>query len=319
MGLLSGVGSSGALAERRTFPYAAGDRIAGDLTVIGHLAVGRLGHLYQVWSAGEWCPYTCKILDPDQRDDRRAPAALRREARILRRLHHPNIVRSYREGDHDGLPFLLLEYLDGPSIFDVLEDRSERRLEVIDAVRTAIHVGAGLYHLHRHGYLHLDLKPANLLLRGRMPVLVDFDAARRRDSERRPADTLGTAPYMAPEQVLREPPTEAADVYGLAAVLYEMITGRWPFEDVYSEREARPGEERQHPQLGEAPPPPPRRYCEGMSEDLSDFIVACLDRDPGRRPASMHPVLLELSRHLDDPVAFWPDGVTTERRRRPRE
>src|SRR5688572_23527843 len=67
---------------RRKCPYAVGDRIAGDLTIIGHLAEGRRGHLYQVWSATEWCAFTCKILAPELREDRAANAALRREARI---------------------------------------------------------------------------------------------------------------------------------------------------------------------------------------------------------------------------------------------
>src|SRR5690606_38411415 len=91
---------------------------------------------------------------------------------------HPNLVRSYGTGEHAGLPFLLLEYLDGPSLFEYLESRRPRRLAPADAVRLAIHIGAALYHLHRAGTLHLDLKPANLLLRGGVPVLVDLDTAR---------------------------------------------------------------------------------------------------------------------------------------------
>ncbi len=318
MGLLSGIEPARRARERRAFPYAVGDRIAGDLTVIGHLAVGRHGHLYQVWSAGEWCAYTCKILGPEQREERRSAAALRREARILRRLQHPNVIRSFREGAHEGLPFLLLEYLEGPSLFDLLERRDDRRLDVTDAVRTAIHIGAGLYHLHRHGWLHLDLKPANILLRGTVPVLLDFDAARRVTSSRRPARPLGTAPYMAPEQVRCDVPTPAADVYGLAAVLYELLTGRWPFEDVYRELEAREGDQRQYPQLGYEPPPPPGRFCDAIPAALDDLILRCLASEPAERPQSLHPVLLALSQELDEPVAFWPEGVTTERRRSPR-
>ncbi len=318
IGILSGIEGARPSRERRAFPYAVGDRVAGDLTVIGHLAVGRVGHLYQVWSAGEWCAFTCKILAPGQAGDRGAAAALRREARILRRMRHPNIIHGYREGEHEGLPFLLMEYVEGPSVFDLLEDSPERRLSVSDAVRTAIHIGAGLYHLHRHGFLHLDLKPANLLLRGNVPLLVDFDAARRCDSERRPSRPLGTAPYMSPEQVRREPPSPAADVYGLAAVLYEMLTGRWPFEDVFLEIEEREGEEREYPQLGPEPPPDPRDFCPDTPEPLARLVLDCLQADPARRPASLHPVLLGLSGQLNEPVAFWPEGVTTERRREPR-
>ncbi|HEX7118460.1 MAG TPA: serine/threonine-protein kinase [Longimicrobiales bacterium] len=319
LGLLTDVGGGPARAVRRRYPYAVGDRIAGDLTVIGHLAAGRLGHLYQVWSAREWCAFTCKILTPSLREDRRAVAALRREARVLRRVDHPNLIRSFGEGEHDGLPYLLMEYIEGPSVFDLLERRPERRIGIADAVRVAIHVGAGLYHLHRRGYLHLDLKPANLLLRSAVPVLSDFDAARRIRPGRRPRERMGTAPYMAPEQVVRAPLSPATDVYGLGAVLYELVTGRWPFEAVYAGEEPRSGEEARYPQLGGAPPPPPARYNPEISPELDALILRCLSREPEDRPASMHPVLLSLMEELDAPTALWPEGVPIERRRTPRD
>ena len=108
VGLLTAVDTGGRGPGLHRFPYAIGERIAGDLTVTGHLAVGRLGHLYQVWSAREWCAYTCKILSPSMQRDRRALAALRREGAILRGVRHPNLVRGYGVGEFDGLPFVLI-------------------------------------------------------------------------------------------------------------------------------------------------------------------------------------------------------------------
>lgn len=315
LGLLTGAEMTGNRYERRRYPYAVGDRIAGDLTVIGHLATGRLGHLYQVWSAKEWSAMTCKILAPRHTGHREAIAALRKEARILKRLRHPNLVRGFGSGEHDGLPFLLMEYLEGPSLFEVVEERPGRRLAVTDAIRVALHIGAGLHHLHQAGFLHLDLKPANLLLRGSVPVLVDFDAARRLDLERRPRSVLGTAPYMAPEQVERAPLSPAADVYGLGAVLYELVTGRWPFEAVYTQEEPRIGAERLHPQLGTSPPPEPVQFNAEISPSLNETIVRCLRRAPADRFAEMHPLLLALIDELEEPAALWPDGVRAERRR----
>lgn len=319
LGLLTEVGDGAVRLERGAYPYGVGDRIAGDLTVIGHLAAGRVGHLYQVWSAGEWCAFTCKILAPELRGERRAVAALRREAGILRRMDHPNLIRSFGEGEHEGLPFLLLEYIEGPSVFEVLERRPGRRLGVRDALRVAIHVGAALYHLHRRGFLHLDLKPANLLLRGAVPVLADLDAARRIRPGRRPRARLGTAPYMAPEQAARGRLAPAADVYGLGAVLYEMVTGRWPYEAVYAGEDPRSGEEARYPQLGGSPPPPPARYNPEVSPALDRLILRCLARDPRDRFESMHSLLLALTEELDAPDAIWPDGVRIERRRAPRD
>ena len=317
LGLLSSDGGRATRPHGR-FAYMPGDRIAGDLTVIGHLAVGRYGHLYQVWSAREWCALTCKIVAPDRCENRSALAALRREARMLRVLRHPGIVRSFGGGEHEGLPYLLMEYLEGPSLFDVIDGSAQRRLDVHDAVRVAIHIGGALYHLHRSGFLYLDMKPANLLLRDKVPVLVDLDAVRRVRDHRRPGRRSGTAPYMAPEHVRREPLSPACDVYGLGALLYEMLTGRWPFEDVYLNEEPGEDEARQYPQIRGAPPPPPSEVHDAVPQSLDDIVMRCLAHDPVARYDSMHPLLLDLAAELDDPVALWPAGVATERRRTPR-
>jgi serine/threonine protein kinase len=306
--------------SRENYPHAIGDRIAGDLTVIGHLARGRIGHLYQVWSARDWCTYTCKILAEEHRGHRTDYAALKREAHILRKLRHPNIVRSFGEGLDDGLPFILMEYLEGASLFDVLEDQPRRQLAVEDALRTGVHLGSALYYLHRRGYLHLDLKPANLILRDQVPILIDMDAARPCAGMRRPNRRLGTAPYMAPEQARREPLGPQADVYGLGALLYELVTGRWPFEEVYAQEDGdRYTTERQFPQITGALPPAPRAFRADMSETLEQTIMTCLSPDPADRYASMHPLLLALASELAEPVSLWPPGVRAERRQLPRD
>jgi eukaryotic-like serine/threonine-protein kinase len=300
------------------YPYPLGYRVAGDLTITGHLAAGKSSHLYQVWSARDWCAFTCKIISPDCAGSRARIGALRREARILRAVGHPNIVRYYGAGEHEGLPFLLLEYLEGASLFDVLETQPGRRLEITDAIRAAVHLGAALYHLHRRGFLHLDLKPANLLLRDGVPVLIDLDSARRADADRRPSHRLGTAPYMAPEQALRQPLGPAADIYGLGALLYELLTGRWVYEDVYAVP-TEGGRPRQFPQADGEPPPPPRTFRKAIPETLEQTVLACLETDPANRFASMHPLLLALVGELPEPVALWPAGVRAERRQHPRD
>ena len=310
---------SGGRGARQSFPYAVGDRIAGDLTVIGHLAAGRAGHLYQVWSARDWCAYTCKILSEERRGSRADAAALRRESMILRRLQHPALVRSFGEGEHEGLPFLLMEYLAGPSLFDLLLRAPRHQLPISDAVRAAIHLGAALHHLHRRGFLHLDLKPANLLLRDGVPVLVDFDSARPISAGVRPRSRLGTPPYMAPEHAARQVLSPATDVYGLGALLYELLTGRWAFEDHYLAENRPQDESRQYPQLAGSLPEPPSRFRPGLSPTLDDTILTCLAPDPADRFPAMHQLLLALMAELGEPVSLWPAGVRAERRNEPRD
>ena len=317
LGLLYADGRGTGVPVRGPYPYAVGDRIAGDLTITGHLATGRTCHIYQVWSAAEWCAFTCKILSPERRTRRDDAATLRREARIMRRMRHPNLVQSYGEGDHDGVPFLLMEYLQGPSLFDLLEQSPGRRLRMADAVRVAIHIAAALYHLHRHGFLYLDIKPANLILRGGMPVLIDLDSARRI----RPGlvgNRIGTGPYMAPEIVTRAPLSCATDVYGLGALLYELLTGRWAYEDVYQEEVKRTGLERQFPQIAGAPPDPPSWHEPGVPPSLESTVLRCLATDPADRFPSLHALLRALAEELDEVDAMWPTGVEVERRAVPR-
>ncbi len=289
-----------------SYAYAVGDRIGPDLTVLGHLGVGHWSELYQVWSAGRWCSLTCKLLSRSVADHRTARAALRREHRILRRLHHPNIVRVFGGGEHDGLAFLLLDYLEGPSLLDVLEGLPRRRMSVTDAIRTSIHAGAGLAHMHRSGFLHLDLKPANLLLREGVPVLLDMDTARPISPKRAPRSSPGTAPYMSPEQALRLPLDVRADVYGLGTILYELLTGRWPFEDVYDDPAPRQGLEQKFPQIGTRPPPSPRSLRAEVSQELDQAVMRALARDAKDRFSTIPEFLLALSSQLEDPVSLWP-------------
>jgi len=319
------------------FSLAVGDR-TGDLTVIGHLACGRVSELYQVWSNEHWCALTGKLSTPGASPEG-ADRSLRHEADVLRDLRHPNIVRFFRyeTGQHSNRPHLLLEYLAGPSLFDLLEAMPKRRLHVPDAIRAVMHVGAAVHYLHRRGLLYRDLKPANILLREGVPVLVDFDVAVPLHAL--PGDRLGTAPYMAPEQVRGETLAPATDVYGLGVLLFELLTGRWPTEeppdedeDVWMEEEwedgrtveepvhaPRPeemstGELRRHyPQLVH-PPSPPRRHNPQVPAELERIIFRCLATDPAKRFQTVSGFLAALAPLLKGPHRLWPEGAPVERR-----
>jgi serine/threonine protein kinase len=319
---------------RADFSLAVGDRL-GELTIIGHLARGRVTELYQVWSQDHWCALTGKVVAPEALSGAdETPTSFRREVKVLKRLAHPNIVRFYGDGEAEGRGFLLLEYLSGPSLFEVLESMPKRRLHVPDAIRATMHVGAAVHYLHRQGYLYRDLKPGNVLLREGIPILVDFDVVRKIDL-RRPADRLGTAPYMAPEQVLREPLTAATDVYGLGALLYEMITGHWPTEppsddDEWNDwtEEDRTGDsdgvrnsrsvglpelQANYPQLICAPVPP-REHHSRIDPALEKILLRALSPDPSARFQTVSGMLAALAPLLKGRYRLWPKEAPIERR-----
>ena len=324
---------------RADFSLAVGDRV-GDLTVIGHLARGRLSELYQVWSTEHWTALTGKLVAPECLKEPDAGASFRREQEVLRRLSHPNIVRLYGSGNAAGRPFLLMEYFAGPSLFDVLESMPKRRLHVPDAIRATMHIGAAVHYLHRQGFLYRDIKPGNVLLREGIPILVDFDVVRKID-QRRPADRLGTAPYMAPEQVLREPLSPATDVYGLGALLYELLTGHWATEEPEDEDEEWWDEDDEdddeyeppvrrvtsgakeplrtkdlrvrYPQLSN-PPVPPREHRVHLDPELERVLMRCLAPKPCDRFQTVSGLLAALAPLLKGRYRLWPEGAPVERR-----
>jgi len=323
------------------FSLEVGDRL-GELTVIGHLARGKESELYQMWSNRHWCALTAKMVQPHLLEDGQPPARFRREMKVLQKLRHPNIIQVFGSGVAEGRPYLLMEYLAGPSLFDVLEGLPKRRLHVPDAIRATMNVGAAIHYLHRCGYLYRDLKPANIHLRDGVPVLLDFDVVRPLGLRSRPADRLGTAPYMAPEQIRREPLSPATDVYGLAALLYELLTGRWPNEepsdddedfwdeddwdedDVVSlptprttggsSRALNTGElESRYPQL-RAAPVPPRQHNPQIPVELEALLLRGLDPDPNGRFQTVSGMLAALAPMLKGRNRLWPEEAPIERR-----
>jgi eukaryotic-like serine/threonine-protein kinase len=262
------------------FTFAPGACIGGDFSVIGHLSAGRTSEMYQVWSTSYICALTCKILLPTFAPRSKEARGLKREARLLRRLVHPNIVCIFGQGSHEGREFLVQEYLHGPSLFELIDSSPNCQVPIPDAIKAAIHVCAALVHFHGVGYIHQDIKPANVILRGGIPVLVDFDVAYRLKPGHRPRQRVGTDPYMAPEQCVKEELSPATDIYGVGAVLYELLTGRWPFEDELADGPDHRTLADRYPQIRGTRPPPPRRYNACITPSLEAVLMQCLARRP---------------------------------------
>lgn len=273
------------MKPKRSSRLRIGARIGDDLTVLGHVARKKTrSPVYIVWHHRDWCPMACKTF----RSMRRA----RREAESLSAMAHPNCVRFLGLGSP---AHILMEFLEGPTLNRLIDIQPQERLKLSDALRVAIHLGAALHHVHGRGYLHLDVKPTNVVVMRGRPILFDFDVARKR-GDRRPSRISGTDPYIAPEECLREIVTPAADVFGLGVTLYEMLTGELPFP------EATRGKPFPQTYL---PPDPLRRHRPSLPAELETLVLSCLARDAAARP-SIPALLPALHAFIRGGPPMWP-------------
>lgn len=226
-------------------------------------------------------------------DDAAARERFLREARAAAALHHPNVCPVYDVGEFDGRPYLTMAYIEGPSLAAALE--GGRVFTPRQAALLVRKLALAMYAAHAAGVVHRDLKPANVLLRpDGEPVVTDFGLARRGDDARtagltRPGDVLGTVEYMPPEQFDSDygEVGPAADVYALGVVLYELLTGRRPFDGSPAKVMAA---------VLLKPPPRPSAVRPGVPAGLE---VVCL-RAMAKKPAARYPTMAALAAALVD-------------------
>ncbi len=225
------------------------------------------------------------------------------EARAVAAIDHPNIIKIFEIGEHDGLPYFSLEFLEGGSLSQRIAGKPQ---PVEDAARIVETLAQAMDVAHRRGIVHRDIKPANVLLAGDgTPKIADFGLVKRLETDSgqtRSGSILGSPSYMAPEQTTgAEKAGPAADQYALGATLYEMLTGSPPFRgisildtlDLVRTKE----------------PVPPSQLLPRMPRDLETICLKALQKDPARRYSDVGAMAEDLRRfRAGEPIIARPVG-----------
>jgi serine/threonine-protein kinase len=296
--------------------YQPGERVPGTIyQVVRVLGAGGMGTVYEVEDTSIGKRYVLKTLHPELGQRQDLARRMQNEARALARLQHPNIVEVFTAGvttDDMRLPFYVMERLSGQSLRYVLQKRGA--MDLAHSVHIAIDLLDALDEAHGKGIVHRDVKPDNIFLHRTgagvtVTKLLDFgimsvlDGARGETGGR----FLGTLRYASPEQLKGEKPSPRMDIYAAGLVLFEMLTGRGPFDD--EEDPAKIAAAHIHREA-----PLVSRYAhDALPDALVSLVRASLLKDPARRPQDAFAFASQL-RALKKAFGAKPGDVSTEHR-----
>ncbi|MBI2931145.1 MAG: protein kinase [Planctomycetes bacterium] len=293
---------AGLLTKAKQPPSATLLTVVGRYQVTGYLGRGGMGHVLKGYDPTTKRVAALKVI-PEERLEPMLLARFSHEAQAVAKLSHPNIVALY-EADLDHLPpYLALECVEGVT----LQQRVEaERMPVRAAVALLQKVADAVAHAHSHGVIHRDLKPANILIDSAgEPKVTDFGLAHLEQETTaltRTGTVLGTAHYMAPEQIRGEKVDQTADIWSLGVMLYFMVSGELPFDGKTVQQVY------QKILLGD--PAPLRRRGSIFSSDLEAVILKCLEKLSNRRYSGARDLADDLGRWLrGEPVRAKPPSV----------
>lgn len=302
-------GASWRLTDRHEADQGTSPERIGPFRLGRQLGRGGFGRVFEAWDERLERPVALKLMrEPLDKPGGRGSTFLA-EARAVSRLRHPSIVVLFDVGEFEGLPYLVYERIDGTDLKAVLADGP---LPVDQAMRIAGKIGLALVHAHDRGILHRDVKPSNVMIdTSGEPFLTDFglSGSMSPGPENLAGSLCGTLPYMAPEQAEGEQATEASDVYGLGAVLYECLTGQPPFSG--TARMVRQGV------LGRMPEPP-SSLIPGLDDRVDRLVLKALAKAPGDRYASVREFVDEIGLRTGDEGDRTLEGAASAHRGRQR-
>jgi hypothetical protein len=257
--------------------FLPGTLLAERYRIIAKLGQGGMGEVYRADDIVLGQAVALKFLPPDATNNPQTLDRFRTEVRIARQVSHPNVCRVYDLGELDGSLFISMEYVDGEDLGVLL--RRIGCLPAAKALEISRKLCAGLAAAHEKGVLHRDLKPGNIMLDSRGQVLItDFGLAALAGQVEGAEVRNGTPAYMAPEQLDGKEVTVRSEIYSLGLVLYEIFTGKRPFEsstlaDLVRTR-------------NETSPASPSTLVRDLDPAVERVILRCLERDPAQRPSS---------------------------------
>jgi len=263
-----------------------GSTFAG-FAVLERIAQGGMADIYRVADASGHV-YVLRMLLPLHKSHWRENKRFQTGCEVLRKLDHPNIVRCFGSGDFNGRRYVILEFVNGSNLREKLfrndPDLRAHRLKLL------VGMAAGLEHVHKSGFLHLDFKPENILIsRDHISKIIDFDLSIPRPRKPQRISVLsGTPSYLAPEQIAREPVDERADIFAFGITAYEMLSGKKPITgNTAKEVLAKYADFNNHLR-------PLHTLVTDIPRAIERTVLKCLEKDVDRRYPSMALVLRDL-------------------------
>jgi serine/threonine-protein kinase len=281
----------------------------GRYRILRKLGTGGMANVYLAEDEVLGRRVAIKILNDRHAGDDQFVERFRREAKNAASLSHPNIVSIYDRGEAEGTYYIAMEYLDGRSLKELIVARGPAPIHLaVDYTRQIL---AAIRFAHRHGIVHRDIKPHNVLVdgEGRLKV-TDFGIARAGVSQMTEAGSIiGTAQYLSPEQAKGAPVDQTSDLYSVGVVLYELLTGEVPFTgDTPVEIAMK--------HLSTVPEPPSSKRAD-IPRDLDLVVMRALGKDPSERYQSAEEMDADL-RRINRGTAISPVTERSSLGRRPR-
>jgi serine/threonine protein kinase len=268
--------------------------VVGNYRVVSKIAAGGMANIYKATHLTQGGVAVLKIPYEQFQNDPKFIERFQREAELGKKLHNENIIRIYESGiSKEGLTFIAMEYLEGIDLRQYLNKYG--KVPIQEAVKTIVQVCRALDYAHTKGITHRDIKPENIMLpepkgKGRV-VLMDFGVAHQAYlvTVGTRSTYLGTPHYMSPDQLSDEGIDNRSDIYSLGVVLFEMLTGRRPFDETDPLKLIL--------QHKETPPPIPSSLNSKISPELNTLILKMLAKKPEDRYQNVESILVELQEY----------------------